>query len=136
MRDDERDPILAALLDGPFRRLRDDNHVDPHRILVWDQAAAAGDPGGDRSWSCWAATPAVRTTGTPSGAARTWWRSCGRSASCCVCSLVAQEIAGERGRGRAGVRHGGADHQPQTLSYRTAGRWCRPASSPGSADQP
>jgi hypothetical protein len=37
MRDDERDPILAALLDGPFRRLRDDNHVDPHRILVWDQ---------------------------------------------------------------------------------------------------
>jgi hypothetical protein len=31
------DLLLAALLDGPFRRLRDDNHVDPHRILVWDQ---------------------------------------------------------------------------------------------------
>jgi hypothetical protein len=29
--------MLGALLDGPFRRLRDDNHVDPHRILVWDQ---------------------------------------------------------------------------------------------------
>jgi hypothetical protein len=27
----------AALLDGPFRRLRDDNHVDSHRILIWDQ---------------------------------------------------------------------------------------------------
>jgi hypothetical protein len=37
MRDAARDPILAALLDGPFRRLRDDNHVDPHRILVWDK---------------------------------------------------------------------------------------------------
>jgi hypothetical protein len=31
------EPLLGALLDGPFRRLRDDNHVDPHRILVWDQ---------------------------------------------------------------------------------------------------
>jgi hypothetical protein len=29
--------LLGALLDGPFRRLRDDNHIDPHRILVWDQ---------------------------------------------------------------------------------------------------
>jgi hypothetical protein len=29
--------LLAALLDGPFRRLRDDNHIDPHRILVWDR---------------------------------------------------------------------------------------------------
>lgn len=28
---------LGALLDGPFRRLRDNNHVDPHRILVWDR---------------------------------------------------------------------------------------------------
>jgi len=37
MRDAAKDPILAALLDGPFRRLRDDNHVDPHRIEVWDQ---------------------------------------------------------------------------------------------------
>jgi hypothetical protein len=37
MSDAAMDPILAALLDGPFRRLRDTNHVDPHRILVWDQ---------------------------------------------------------------------------------------------------
>ncbi len=37
MSDAARDPLLAALLDGPFRRLRDDNHIDPHRILVWDQ---------------------------------------------------------------------------------------------------
>lgn len=29
--------LLAALLDGPFRRLRDDNHLDPHSILVWDR---------------------------------------------------------------------------------------------------
>lgn len=29
--------LLGALLDGPFRQLRDDNHIDPHRILVWDQ---------------------------------------------------------------------------------------------------
>lgn len=34
-----RNSILGALLDGPFRRLRDDNHIDPHRILVWDQQA-------------------------------------------------------------------------------------------------
>jgi hypothetical protein len=32
-----REPMLDALLDGPFRRLRDDNHIDPHRLLVWDQ---------------------------------------------------------------------------------------------------
>mgnify|MGYP006278668333 CR=1 FL=1 len=32
-----RNPILAALLDGAFHWLRDDNHVDPHRILVWDR---------------------------------------------------------------------------------------------------
>lgn len=31
------DRVLAALLDGPFRRLRDSHHVDPQRILVWDQ---------------------------------------------------------------------------------------------------
>ncbi len=37
MSDAARDAVLAALLDGPFRRLRDTNHVDPHRILVWDQ---------------------------------------------------------------------------------------------------
>ena len=37
MSDAARDPILAAMLDGPFRRLRDDNHIDPHRILVWDE---------------------------------------------------------------------------------------------------
>ena len=29
--------LLAALLDGPFRRLRDTNHLDPHSILVWDR---------------------------------------------------------------------------------------------------
>ncbi len=34
--DDDLD-LLAALLDWPFRRLRDDNHVDPHSILVWDR---------------------------------------------------------------------------------------------------
>ena len=34
--DDDLD-LLAALLDGPFRRLRDDNHVDAHSILVWDR---------------------------------------------------------------------------------------------------
>jgi hypothetical protein len=34
---DEELDLLAALLDGPFRRLRDDNHVDPHSILVWDR---------------------------------------------------------------------------------------------------
>jgi hypothetical protein len=28
--------LLLALLDGPFKRLRDDNHVDPHSILVYD----------------------------------------------------------------------------------------------------
>lgn len=37
MSDAAEDPVLAALLDGPFCRLRDDNHIDPHRILVWDQ---------------------------------------------------------------------------------------------------
>lgn len=31
------DPLLEALLDGPFRRLRDDNHIDPHRLVVWNQ---------------------------------------------------------------------------------------------------
>lgn len=36
MSDAARDPILAALLDGPFRRLRDHNHIDPLRIQVWD----------------------------------------------------------------------------------------------------
>lgn len=37
MSDRAADALLAALLDGPFRQLRDDNHIDPHRILVWDQ---------------------------------------------------------------------------------------------------
>lgn len=27
------DELLQALLDGSFKRLRDDNHVDPHAIL-------------------------------------------------------------------------------------------------------
>jgi len=31
MSDAARDPILAALLDGPFRRLRDDNNINSHR---------------------------------------------------------------------------------------------------------
>jgi hypothetical protein len=31
------DRMLAALLDGPYKNLRDDNHVDPHSILVWDR---------------------------------------------------------------------------------------------------
>jgi hypothetical protein len=33
---EESDLLLQFLLDGPFKRLRDDNHIDPHRILVWD----------------------------------------------------------------------------------------------------
>jgi hypothetical protein len=32
------DELLLALLDGPFKRLRDDNHVDPCTILVYDAA--------------------------------------------------------------------------------------------------
>jgi hypothetical protein len=32
------DELLQALLDGPFKRLRDDNHVDPYSILVCDPA--------------------------------------------------------------------------------------------------
>ena len=27
---------LLALVDGPFRPLRDTNHIDPYSILVWD----------------------------------------------------------------------------------------------------
>ena len=34
---DDDDLRLQVLLDGPFRRLRDDNHVDPDSILVWDR---------------------------------------------------------------------------------------------------
>ena len=30
--------LLLALLDGPFKPLRDDNHVDPYSILVWDRS--------------------------------------------------------------------------------------------------
>ena len=30
---------LLALLDGPFKELRDDTHPDPTRLLVWDRAA-------------------------------------------------------------------------------------------------
>ena len=30
------DELLLSLLDGPFKRARDDNHVDPHSILVYD----------------------------------------------------------------------------------------------------
>ena len=35
---DSSDELLLALLDGPFKRVRDDNHVDPHAILVWESA--------------------------------------------------------------------------------------------------
>jgi hypothetical protein len=38
---EESDLLLQFLLDGPFKHLRDDNHIDPHRILVWDRT---GDP--------------------------------------------------------------------------------------------
>lgn len=34
--DNSSDDLLIATLDGLFKRLRDDNHVDPHTILVWD----------------------------------------------------------------------------------------------------
>lgn len=34
----DSDELLLALLDGPFKRVRDDNHVDPYAILVWDSA--------------------------------------------------------------------------------------------------
>jgi hypothetical protein len=33
---EESDELLLALLDGPFKRVRDDNHVDPCSILVYD----------------------------------------------------------------------------------------------------
>ena len=32
------DEELLALLDGPFKRVRDANHMDPHAILVWDRS--------------------------------------------------------------------------------------------------
>jgi len=32
------DELLLALLDGPFKQVRDDNHVDPHSILVYDRS--------------------------------------------------------------------------------------------------
>jgi hypothetical protein len=32
------DELLLALLDGPFKRVRDDNHVDPCSILVYDDS--------------------------------------------------------------------------------------------------
>lgn len=34
----ESEMVLQLLLDGPFKRVRDDNHVDPHSILVWDRS--------------------------------------------------------------------------------------------------
>jgi hypothetical protein len=34
--DSVSDELLLALIDGPFKRVRDDNHVDPHSILVYD----------------------------------------------------------------------------------------------------
>ncbi len=29
--------LLLALLNGPFKRIRDENHVDPYSILVYDE---------------------------------------------------------------------------------------------------
>ena len=82
MSDAARDTILAALLEGPFRRLRDDNHIDPHRILVWDQqqqpviqALTILELLGPSP----AAMPRM-----PSGAQTTCWRSCSASATCCA----------------------------------------------------
>ena len=34
----ESEMVLQLLLDGPFKRVRDDNHVDPYSILVWDRS--------------------------------------------------------------------------------------------------
>lgn len=34
----DRDGLLQFLLDGPYQRLRDDNHVDADSILVWDRS--------------------------------------------------------------------------------------------------
>ena len=34
----ESEMVLQLMLDGPFKRVRDDNHVDPHSILVWDRS--------------------------------------------------------------------------------------------------
>ena len=36
--DSAENELLLALLDGPFKRLRDDNHVDPYSILVYDRS--------------------------------------------------------------------------------------------------
>ena len=36
--DSAENELMLALLDGPFKRLRDDNHVDPHSILVYDRS--------------------------------------------------------------------------------------------------
>jgi hypothetical protein len=33
----ESDLLLQFLLDVPFKQVRDDNHVDPYGILVWDR---------------------------------------------------------------------------------------------------
>jgi len=34
----ESEMVLQLMLDGPFKRVRDDNHVNPHSILVWDRS--------------------------------------------------------------------------------------------------
>lgn len=36
-REQQEDEELAALLDGPFKRLRDRNHLEADRVLVWDR---------------------------------------------------------------------------------------------------
>ncbi|MBD2549591.1 hypothetical protein H6G65_08325 [Microcystis elabens FACHB-917] len=64
--------LLAALLGGPCRRLRDANHLDSHNILVWDQqrqpAIAALPflvllslyPFGEQAGSHWSGQPSQR----------------------------------------------------------------------------
>jgi hypothetical protein len=37
-KENNSEELLLALLNGPFKRIRDDNHVDPYSILVYDEA--------------------------------------------------------------------------------------------------
>jgi len=45
-----RDPILAALADGPLRRLKVDNHVDPPDLLGDQLPARSRRRGLGRGW--------------------------------------------------------------------------------------
>jgi len=86
--------LLAALLDGPFRRLRDENHIDAHSILVWDRqrqpaiqavaflALLSRYPCGEQADSQWSATDLVEILREKHELLRR--------------SLVAQEIAEEQ----------------------------------------